>query len=125
MKLSKRKNVLFLCIENSCRSQMAEGFLRHLSADRLQAFSAGIEPRTVHPLAVEVMLEKGIDIRQQYSKGLNEVNLKQMDVVVTLCEEAEQKCPALPIKSRKFYWNLPDPTKFKASQQEKLKEFRE
>ena len=124
MNPSNRRNVLFLCIENSCRSQMAEGFLRHLSAGRWQAFSAGIEPSTIHPLAVEVMLEKGIDISRQYSKGLDEANLKEMDAVVTLCEEAEQRCPVLPIKVKKFHWHLPDPTKFKASQQEKLKEFR-
>jgi len=64
-----KKKILFLCVGNSARSQMAEGFLRHHSAGRLQAFSAGAEPRTVHPLAMEAMLEKDIDISRQYAKG--------------------------------------------------------
>lgn len=125
MKLSSRKNVLFLCVGNSARSQMAEGFLRHLSAGRFQAFSAGIEPRTVHPLAMEVMLEKGIDISRQYSKGLDAIDLEEMDIVITLCEEAEQRCPMLPLKAEKFHWFLPDPAKAQGSEEEKLSKFRE
>jgi len=123
MELSRKKKILFLCIGNSARSQMAEGFLRHLSAGRFQAFSAGTEPRTVHPLAMEVMLEKGIDISRQYAKGLDEVNLAEMDVVITLCEEAEQRCPVLPVKAKKYHWFLPDPAKAKGSKKDNLEKF--
>lgn len=120
-----KKKILFLCIGNSARSQMAEGFLRHLSSNRFQPFSAGIEPRAVHPLAIEAMLEKGIDISRQYSKGLNEVNLADIDVVITLCEEAEQRCPVLPVKVKKYHWFLSDPAKAEGSKEEKLEKFRE
>jgi arsenate reductase len=103
---------------------MAEGFLRHLGSGRWEAYSAGIEPGSLNPLAVEVMREKGIDISQQYSKGLEAVNLEEMDIVITLCEEAEQRCPVLPVKAKKFHWFLPDPAKTQGSEEEKLATFR-
>jgi arsenate reductase len=118
------KKLLFLCIGNSARSQMAEGFLRHLGSDRWEANSAGIEPRSLNLLAVEVMREKGIDISQQYAKGLDAINLEEMDIVITLCEEAEQRCPVLPVKAKKFHWFLPDPAKAQGSEEEKLDKFR-
>ena len=112
--LSKKK-VLFLCIGNSARSQMAEGFLKHLGSTKWDAYSAGIEPGSLNPFAVEVMEEKGIDISQQYSKGLDAIDLGEMDIVITLCEEAEQRCPVLPLKVKKFHWFLPDPAKTQGS----------
>ncbi len=121
--LSKKK-LLFLCIGNSARSQMAEGFLRYLGSDRWEAYSAGIEPDSLNPLFVEAMEEKGIDITQQYSKGLDNIELEEMDIVITLCEEAEQRCPVLPVKAKKFHWFLPDPAKAQGSKEEKLDKFR-
>ena len=81
----KPKSILFLCTANSCRSQMAEGFARKLATQGIQIYSAGTEPKTVHRLAIKVMREVGIDISAQRSKGLEEVPLEKIDLVVTLC----------------------------------------
>lgn len=121
----QQKKVLFLCTGNSCRSQMAEGFANHLRAQGVRFYSAGTEPKAVHPLAIEVMKEAGIDISNYSSKGLEAVPLEEIDLVITLCGEAVEACPLLPGKTRRLHWPLPDPALAKGSEEENLKIFRE
>lgn len=85
--------IVFICTGNSCRSQMAEGFARHLGGDGWEVHSFGLEPKGVHPLAIEVMREVGVDISGQSSKGIDEGLLRSADLVVTLCGDAEERCP--------------------------------
>jgi thioredoxin type arsenate reductase len=103
------RHVLFLCIHNSARSQIAEGFARALAPAGAEIWSAGTEPTHVHPLAVEVMQEIGIDIRGQRSRRLDQVPWREADTVVTLCGEADEACPVLAGDVRRVRWPLPDP----------------
>jgi len=108
---SKRKiSILFVCIGNMCRSQMAEGFARHLGGDMVEAFSAGTNPTgLLSSQAIEVMKEKGIDITPQYSKGLSDVPVETMDVVVTMgCCRADEVCP-VTFAGKKIDWDIEDP----------------
>lgn len=105
-----------MCTGNSARSQMAEGWLRHLSAGRVQAASAGTEPKGLHPLAVRVMAERGVDISGQRSKSLSEVWGQPFDWVVTVCHRARESCPVFP-GARTLHWELPDPAEAQSPQQ--------
>ena len=116
--------VYFLCTGNSCRSQMAEGFARHLAGDRWKVASAGIEPSVVNPLAVAVMAEVGIDISRQVSKPIDPAFLDRAAVIVTLCGDAEERCPVTPPHVRRVYWPLPDPAKATGSECEVRAAFR-
>ncbi len=110
--------ILFLCTHNSARSQIAEGMARELDRKgRHQFFSAGTEPGAVHPKAVSIMRERAIDISRHRSKALSEVP-EQMDLVITLCSDAEEKCPLFPGNPRRLHWPLPDPSKFQGTEQE-------
>lgn len=102
--------VLFVCTGNSCRSQIAEGWLRSMSPPGLEVESAGTHPIDLHPEAVRTMAEVGIDISSQHSKPLTGEMLERADVVVTVCSHADARCPALPPGKRKFAWDIPDPT---------------
>lgn len=93
-----KTKILFLCTGNSCRSQIAEGFARHLKADVIESYSAGTHPKGMNPLAVEVMKEVGIDISRQQSKHIDEFKGISFDYVVTLCEDAQETCPFFPGK---------------------------
>lgn len=117
------RRVLFLCTHNSSRSQIAEGFARAVLPEGAQVWSAGSEPSQVHPLAIEVMREAGIDITTQRSKSLDEVPWREADTVVTVCGDAEAKCPAVGGDVRRVHWPLPDPTL--APESERLAVFRE
>ncbi len=99
--------VLFLCVHNSARSQMAEGLLRAMAGDRAQVFSAGSEPSSVHPLAIRAMQERGIDISRQRSKSVVEFADDYFDYAITLC--AEEVCPVFLRATRRLHWALPDP----------------
>ncbi len=103
------RRVLFLCLHNSARSQIAEGFARTMAPKDAQIWSAGTEPRGVQALAIEVMAEVGIDISGQRSKRLDDVPWRDADTVVTLCGEAEGICPAVAGEVRRVHWPLPDP----------------
>jgi arsenate reductase len=103
---------------------MAEGFARSLTPKGVQVYSAGTEPKRVHPLAIRVMKEMGIDISSQSSKGLEAVPLQRIDMVVTLCGEASEICPALPGKTERLHWPLPDPALTQGDEEEVLKTFR-
>jgi len=117
------KRVLFVCTGNSARSQMAEGFAKAMG---IEAFSAGTHPKdAVHPLAVAVMAEKGIDISHHKPKPLDLEFAKTVDLVVTVCGEADAECAHLPLPVPKIHWDLPDPAKAEGSEEEKLRAFRE
>ncbi len=119
-----RPKVLFLCYRNSIRSQVAEGFLRSLAGDRFDVYSAGIEPRKVHPLAVEAMAEIGIDISNQKSKHAKDFLSQHFGYIITVCDEANEKCPTFPDVSVRLHWSLEDPAKVEGSEEEKLLVFR-
>ncbi len=104
-----RQRVLFLCIRNSARSQMAEGLLRALAPDRYEALSAGVSAGSLRPEAVEVMREIGIDISGQRSKAADEYAGRTFDLVVTTCDEAREACPLFPGARRTLHWSIPDP----------------
>lgn len=116
--------LLFVCTGNSARSQMAEAFARHLGGGRVEAASAGIEPRAINPYAVEVMRERGIDISSQASKPFSEAVARQMDAVITVCGDADARCPVLPPEVRRLHWPLPDPARAEGSREEVLAVFR-
>lgn len=103
--------ILFLCTGNSCRSQMAEGWTRHLKADLIEAYSAGIETHGLNPNAVKVMAEKGVDISGQSSKNVNELKNITFDYVVTVCGHANESCPVFPGKTKIIHVGFDDPPK--------------
>jgi len=119
-----KASVLFLCTGNSCRSQMAEGFLRHFAGDRFGAVSAGTHPGTLSPEAVQVMKELGIDISGQRSKSLDEFLNRQISAVITVCDHARQECPVFPGASVTLHWNIEDPSNAKGTPEERLTTFR-
>jgi len=116
--------IMFVCTGNSARSQMAEGFVRHFGEGRIEAYSAGMEPSRLNPFAVAVMQEKGIDISHQRSKAFDENLARRMDVVVTVCGNADERCPVLPPEVKRLHWPLEDPAAAKGSEAEILEEFR-
>lgn len=116
--------ILFLCTGNSCRSQMAEGFARHLAGDRGEFLSAGIESHGKNPRAIAVMAEMGIDISAQESTRLSDQMLACADLVVTVCGHDDEHCPALPAGTRREHWPLPDPARATGSEEEIMTEFR-
>jgi thioredoxin type arsenate reductase len=115
-------SILFLCVANSARSQLAEGLARRLAPPGTHVYSAGSEPGTINPLAVRALAEVGVDPSAQHSKGLDAVPLDEIDLVVTLC--AEEVCPLFPRPVRKLHWPLPDPAKATGSDEERLAAFR-
>ena len=104
-------NILFLCTGNSCRSQMAEGWARHLKSRAIEAHSAGIEPHGLNPDAVKAMAEAGVDISRQRSKHVNEVLNVPFDYVVTVCDHASEHCPRFPGKAKVVHRGFDDPPK--------------
>ncbi len=104
------QRVLFLCTGNSCRSHMAEGWLRKLGGDDFEVFSAGSKPAGyVHPLAIEAMQEVGIDISKHHSKSLEEFGGQTFDYVITVCDNARDACPAFPGATNQLHWGFDDP----------------
>src|SRR5260370_27146947 len=101
--------VLFLCTGNSCRSQMAEGWARHLKSDVIEPYSAGTEPHGMNPLAVKVMAEAGVDISTQHSKRVNELMRIPLDYVITVCDNANETCPVFPGKVKRAHVGFDDP----------------
>jgi arsenate reductase len=121
--MAQKKRVLFLCTGNSCRSQMAEGFLRHMAGDRFEVYSAGVKPTQVNPLAIKVMLEVGVDISKHRSKSAMEFIGQKFDYVITVCDNAKQTCPIFPGKYEKIHWSLEDPAETTGTEEEKLAVF--
>jgi arsenate reductase len=119
-----KKRVLFLCTHNSCRSQMAEGLANHFLGDRFQAFSAGTEATQVNPLASRVMLELGIDLSRHRSKTMDEFVGAKFDYVITLCGDANEKCPLFFGGVKREHIGFDDPSRLKGSDNEVLPEYR-
>jgi len=117
--------ILFFCTGNSCRSQMAEGWARHLVGNFFQAQSAGIESHGMNPRAVAVMQDVGVDISHQESTTLTDDMLASADYLVTVCGHADENCPALPAGIRKEHWPLDDPARATGSEEEIMAVFRE
>jgi arsenate reductase len=112
--MAERLKILFLCTGNSCRSQMAEGWTRHLKGDRIEAYSAGIETHGLNPSAVRVMAEAGVDISGQRSKHVDELRSIEFDYVVTVCDHASQQCPRFPGRARVVHIAFDDPPRLAA-----------
>lgn len=112
--MSGKKRVLFLCTGNSCRSQMAEGWTRHLLGDKVEAHSAGIETHGLNPNAVRVMAEAGVDISHHQSKLVEELAGVEFDLVVTVCDHANENCPFLPGNFKRIHAAFDDPPKLAA-----------
>ncbi len=104
-----KRRILFLCTGNSCRSQMAEGWARHLKSEEIEAYSAGIEKRGLDPLAVRVMAEAGVDISGQASKMIDELPERTFDHVITLCDHANETCPFFPGRTQRMHAGFDDP----------------
>lgn len=104
-----KQRVLILCTGNSARSQMAEGLLRAIAGDRFDVFSAGSQPSHVHPLAIEAMRRRGIDISSQHSKHLSVYLDQPFDYVITVCDRAAETCPLFPGRAERIHWSFPDP----------------
>jgi arsenate reductase (thioredoxin) len=119
----KKKRVLFLCTGNSCRSQMAEGWLRELAGSEFDAESAGTNPTRINPIAVRVMAEVAIDITDQYSKSVDEMMGRQFDYVITVCDRAREACPVFPHDARKLHWSFEDPAEATGTEEERLSVF--
>lgn len=117
-------NVLFLCTGNSCRSQMAEGWARHLGGDVVAAASAGLEAHGKNRRAVSVMAEVGIDMSRQESKCVTDEMIRRADIVVTVCGHADEHCPLLPPHIAKIHWPLEDPAKATGAEAEIMAKFR-
>ena len=117
--------VLFLCTGNSCRSQMAEGFLRYLGKEDFEAYSAGTRPTRLNPLAVRAMKEKGIDIAGQHSQSADEFVGEPFDYIITVCDHARETCPVFPGTAERPHWSLKDPAEAEGSDEERMPVFRE
>jgi len=119
-----KPRVLFVCTENACRSQMAEGFLRHLAADRFEMFSGGAQPGELNPMAVDVMREVGIDISGHRSKDVAEFLGQNFHFIIRVCDKVKETCPVLPGAIWYRDWNLEDPASAEGSPTQRMKVFR-
>lgn len=119
------KNILVLCTGNSCRSQIAHGYLEHFTDEKkVKVYSAGVETHGVNPKAISTMKEDGIDISNHTSNNIEEYFGVDFDFVITVCDNAKERCPFFPTKAKKFHYNFPDPAKATGTQEEINKEFR-
>lgn len=116
--------VMFLCTGNSCRSQMAEGLAKRYGKELLEVHSAGLLATRVHPIAIAVMKELGIDISAQQSKLIDKELLNKMDIIITLCGNAEESCPWTPPEIRRIHWPIADPVGTIGSEEKIMNEFR-
>ena len=120
----KKDKIIFICTGNACRSQIAEGLMRHLASDRFEAYSAGTHPTKVHPAAITIMSEIGIDISFHTSDPISHFIHKSMDIVVTVCDNANKACPVFAGKVERIHWSVKDPSKNWDSTTEDLVDFR-
>ena len=120
-----KKKILALCTGNSCRSQIAEGYLRHFAGEKAEIYSAGIETHGVNPCAIETMKEDGIDISKHTSNNVEEYRDIDFDYVITVCDNAKENCPIFPSKAIKLHQNFPDPAKAQGTESEIKAEFRQ
>ena len=121
----QRTRVLFVCMDNAVRSQMAEAFLRVYGGDRFEARSVGLKPQPIEPLTIAIMEELGFDMHRHRSKGLKELPRRlRFDYLVTVCNRAERRCPHLPGIGERLSWPFEDPARLTGSEEERLAEFR-
>ena len=120
-----KQRVLILCTGNSARSQIAEGWLRHLAGERFDVFSAGTKPSVVNPLAIQVMHEVDIDISGHRSKSVTEFVDQPFDYVITVCDQAAEACPVFPGPAQRLHWSFPDPAAVRGDESMRLQAFRE
>ena len=118
------KKILVLCTGNSCRSQIAEGYLRHFAGDRAEVYSAGVETHGVNPRAIAIMAEDGLDISAHTSNNVDEYADVDFDFVITVCDNARERCPYFPTRAEKLHHNFPDPAKATGTEEEVTAEFR-
>jgi arsenate reductase (thioredoxin) len=118
------KKVLVLCTGNSCCSQIAEGYLKHFAGSKAEIYSAGVETHGVNPRAIDTMKEDGIDISNHTSNNIEEYRNIDFDFVITVCNNAKERCPFFPSKAKKFHYNFPDPAKAIGTEEEILEEFK-
>jgi thioredoxin type arsenate reductase len=123
LSLSRNKGILFLCVANSARSQMAEGIARSLASAGLRFYSAGSQPATLNPLAVKALAEIGIDISGHHSKAIATIPTSEIYTVITLCNE--EVCPHFPGDVERIHWGLPDPAAVEGDEETKLQAFRQ
>ncbi|WP_443946968.1 arsenate reductase ArsC [Pedobacter sp. AW1-32] len=119
------KTILVLCTGNSCRSQIAEGYLRHFAGDQAEVYSAGIETHGVNAKAIEIMKRDGIDISRHTSNNIDEYMGIDFDYVITVCDNAKESCPYFPGNAVKFHYNFPDPAKATGTEEEVMEQFGE
>jgi arsenate reductase (thioredoxin) len=121
-----KPRVLFLCTGNSARSQMAEALLRNYAGEYFEVFSAGLEPRGINPLTIQVMEELGLDLSNHTSKDLNTfIGKISFDYMITVCGRAEESCPIFPGMGTRLHWDIEDPSKFSGTDTERLAKFRQ
>jgi arsenate reductase len=117
-------NILILCTGNSCRSQIAEGYLKYFADGRATIYSAGVETHGVNPRAIAIMEEDGIDLSGHTSNNIDEYYNIEFDYIITVCDNAKERCPYFPSKAQKFHYNFPDPAKAQGTEDEIMSEFR-
>ena len=122
--MSRRQKVLILCTGNSARSQMGEGLFRQAASDRYEVFSAGTKPSLVRPEAIAVMREIGIDISGHRSKSVDEFAGQELDLVITVCDNAKESCPVFPGATQRLHWPFEDPAAVAGSEERRLAAFR-
>ena len=118
------KKILVLCTGNSCRSQIAEGYLRYFAGDKAEVYSAGVETHGVNPRAIQVMQEDGIDISSHSSNHVDEYRDMDFDYVITVCDHAKERCPYFPSRAKKLHYNFPDPAKAGGTEEQVMQQFR-
>ncbi|MDF2382175.1 arsenate reductase ArsC [Nostoc ellipsosporum NOK] len=124
MNIETKKKILVLCTGNSCRSQIAEGYLRHYAGDRADVYSAGVETHGVNPRAVKIMEEDGIDISRHTSNNVEEYRGITFDYIITVCDNAKERCPFFSGNAKRFHHNFPDPAKAIGAEEAIMAEFR-
>ena len=120
----KKEKIIFICTGNACRSQIAEGVMRQLAGDKFDVFSAGSHPTLVHPMSIRVMKEIGIDITSHTSDPISNFLSKNINIVVTVCDNADKVCPVFPGKVERIHWSIKDPFKGWNSHPDDLVNFR-
>lgn len=120
-----KKRILVLCTGNSCRSQIAEGYLRHFAKNKAEIYSAGVETHGVNPKAIATMREDNIDISKHTSNNIDEYYDIDFDFVITVCDNAKERCPFFPTKAKKLHQNFPDPAKATGTETEINEQFRQ
>jgi arsenate reductase len=123
--MTEKQKILVLCTGNSCRSQMAEGYLRYFANTKAEIYSAGIETHGVNPKAISTMHEDGVDITKHTSNNVAEYAHIDFDFVITVCDHAQERCPFFPGKAQRLHHNFPDPAKASGTDKEVMEQFRQ